>query len=69
MDCFKAMSFAAHATLELKQLNYDTFWIENAPYIPSTFDGDVFFELPCVDNPNGHLHWMQKTNRKYDNHF
>jgi hypothetical protein len=50
------MSFAPHATLELKELNYDTFWIENAPYIPSIFYGDVFFELRRVDNPNGHLH-------------
>jgi hypothetical protein len=54
MDCFKAMSSAPNATLELKELNYDKFWIENVPNIPSTFDGDVFFELPSVDNPNGH---------------
>jgi hypothetical protein len=41
--------------LELKELNFDTLWIQNAPNIPSTFDGDVFFELPLVDDPNGHL--------------
>jgi hypothetical protein len=55
MECLKAMCFALHAILELKELNNDTLWIENAPSIPSTFDGDVFFELPLVDNPNGHL--------------
>jgi hypothetical protein len=43
MECLKAMSFALHATLELKVLNYDTLWIENILNIPSTFDGDVFF--------------------------
>jgi hypothetical protein len=55
VECLKAMSFTLHATLELRELNYETFWIENAPSIPSTFGGDVFFELPLVDNPNGHL--------------
>ncbi len=50
MDFLKVMSFAPHATLELKELNYNTFWIENAPNIPSTFGGDVFFELHSVDN-------------------
>jgi hypothetical protein len=55
VECLKVMSFALHATLELRYLNYDTLWIENVPNIPSTFDGDVFFELPLVDNPNGHL--------------
>jgi hypothetical protein len=53
LECFKAMSFALHATLELKKMNYDTLWIENAPSIPSIFYGDVFYELP-IDNPNGH---------------
>jgi hypothetical protein len=53
MECLNAMTFALRATLELRELNYDTLWIENVPNIPSTFDGDVFFELPLVDNPNG----------------
>jgi hypothetical protein len=55
MECLKAMPFAPHATLELTKLNHDAFWIENVFSIPSTFDGDVFFELPLVDNPNGHF--------------
>jgi hypothetical protein len=50
VDCLKAMSFAPHATLKLRKLNYDTFKIENVLSIPSTFDGDVFFELPPIDN-------------------
>jgi len=54
MECLKAMSFALHATLELRELSYDTLWIENALNIPSTFDGDVLFELPLLHNPNGH---------------
>jgi hypothetical protein len=54
MECLKAMSFALHATSELKVLNYDIIWIENTFNIPSTFDGDVFFELPLVHNANGH---------------
>jgi hypothetical protein len=54
MEGLKAMSFALHATLELKVLNYDTLWIENTLNIPSTFDGGLIFELPLVHNPNGH---------------
>ncbi len=40
VECLKTMYFALHATLELKELDYDTLWSENAPNIPSTFDGD-----------------------------
>jgi hypothetical protein len=54
-DYLKAMSFAPHATLKLKKLNYDTFKIENVPSIPSTFDGDVPFELPPIDNLHNHF--------------
>jgi hypothetical protein len=55
VDCLKAMSFAPHATLKLKKLNYDTFKIENVPSIPCTFDGDVPFELPQIDNLHNHF--------------
>jgi hypothetical protein len=48
MECLKVMSFALHATLELRELNYDTLWIENALNIPSTFDGDVFLNSPLL---------------------
>jgi hypothetical protein len=54
----KAMSFAPHATFELKKLNYDTLRIENIPCIPSTFNGDVLFELPLVNNIDGHSNQM-----------
>jgi len=40
------MSFSLHATLELKELDYDTLWIENATNIPSTFDGGVSLNSP-----------------------
>jgi hypothetical protein len=49
------MFFAPHATFELKEVNYNTFCIKNVPCIPSTFDGDVLFELPPINNPNGHF--------------
>jgi hypothetical protein len=46
MEGLKAMSFALHATLGLKVLNYDTLWIENILNIPSTFDGDLILNSP-----------------------
>jgi hypothetical protein len=69
VDYFKLMSFASHATFELKEVNYNTFHIKNVPCIPSTFDGDVLFELPPINNPNGHFGQMQGMDRKHDDHF
>ncbi len=44
VDCFRAMSFVAHASSKLRDLNYDNFRIENVRCIPTTFN-DVLFEL------------------------
>jgi len=63
------MSFAPHATFELNEVNYNTFHIKNVPYIPSTFDGDVLFDFPPINNPNGHFGQMQGMDRKHDGHF
>jgi hypothetical protein len=52
------MSIAPRATFELKELNNDTLRIENVPCIPSTFNGDVVFELQLVNNINGHSNQM-----------
>lgn len=52
---FKSVSFAPRATSKLKKFNYDTICIENVPYIPSTFNGDVIFELPLINNINDHF--------------
>jgi hypothetical protein len=68
VDCFKLMSFAHHATSELKQVNYDTFWIKNAPYILVTFDVDVIFELPQINNLDGHYSQMKGMDKKYNDH-
>jgi hypothetical protein len=46
MDCFKAMSLAAHASSKLLDLNYDGFCIEIVPCISTTFNGDVLLEFP-----------------------
>jgi hypothetical protein len=63
------MFFAPHATFELKEVSFDTFCIKNVPCIPTTFDGDVLFELPTINNPDGHFGQMQGMDRKYDDHF
>jgi len=40
------MSFVTHVSFKLRYLNNDNFRIEIIPYIPTTFNGDVLFELP-----------------------
>jgi hypothetical protein len=55
VDCLKTMSFITHANFELRDLNYDNFHIEIVPYILTTFNGDVLFELPPFVSPNGHF--------------
>jgi hypothetical protein len=62
------MSFAAHFSSKLKDLNYDNFHIENVRYILTTFNGDVLFELHPVVHLNGHDGQMQGMDRKYDGH-
>ncbi len=63
------MYFAPHATFELREVNYNTLHIKNVPYIPRTFDGDVLFEPPLVNNPDGHFGQMQGMDKKYDSQF
>ncbi len=53
---------------KLKDLNYDSFCIEIVPYIPTTFHGDVLFELPPLIHFDGHYSWMQGMDRKHDGH-
>jgi hypothetical protein len=48
VDCFRALSFATHASFKLKDLNYDNFHIENNRCISTTFNGDVLFEFPPI---------------------
>jgi hypothetical protein len=46
VDYFRAMSFVAYVSSELRDLNYDKFRIENVRCIRTTFNGGVLFELP-----------------------
>jgi hypothetical protein len=48
VDYFQGMSFVAHVSSKLKDLNYDNFRIENFCCIPTTFNGDVLFEIPPI---------------------
>jgi hypothetical protein len=41
IDYLWAMSFATHASFELRDLNYDNFCIENVHCILTKFNGDV----------------------------
>ncbi len=57
------MSFAPHATFELRKVNYNTFHIKNVPYILVTFDVDVLFELPPINNLDGHYSQMKRMDK------
>jgi hypothetical protein len=49
---FMIMSFVAYTNFKLRDLNCDSFHIEIVPSIPTTFNGDVLFELPPLISPN-----------------
>ncbi len=51
IDCFNAMSFAAHVSSKFKDLNYDKFHIENVHCIPTTSINDVLFNYPLLSIP------------------
>jgi hypothetical protein len=54
LDYLMAMSFALHASSELRDLKYDKFFIDNIHCISTTFNGDVLFKLPLIVSLNGH---------------
>jgi hypothetical protein len=68
MDYFRVMYFAPYATLELKELNYNTLWIKNVPSIIFAFDVDILFEFPFIDNSQGHFGYMQGMDKRYSGH-
>ncbi len=68
VECLKAMSLIAHASSKLRDLNYNSFCIEIVPCIPTTFNGDVLFELPPLVSLDGHSNQMQGMDRKHDGH-
>jgi len=68
VDYLKTMSLATHVNSEFKDLNYDKFHIRNVYYILTTFNGDVLFKLPSIDNLNNHFGHMQGMDMKHDDH-
>jgi hypothetical protein len=50
-----------------KTLDFDTFDIQRVKFLPSTFNGDVLFELPPVDM-SGPFHMMHGMDKRHDGH-
>ncbi len=61
VDLLKVMSLTPHACYELKSLNYKAITIEFVNYLPTKFNGDMFFELPPIhwDKPNNCKVWIE----------
>ncbi len=55
VNSLKATSFTPHAYFELKSLAYGAIIIKFENCLPKKFNGDVLFELPCVNHPLGHF--------------
>jgi hypothetical protein len=66
--CTQIILLAAHARFELKELNYDKFFIENLQCIPTPSNGDVLFEYALVVNFDGQYGEMQGMDKKHDGH-
>jgi hypothetical protein len=50
-----------------KTLYFDTLDIQRVKFLPSTFNGDVLFELPLVDT-SGPFHMMHGMDKRHDGH-
>ena len=50
-----------------KTLDFDTLDIQRVKFLPPTFNGDVFFELPTVDK-SGSFHMMHGMDKRHDGH-
>ncbi len=68
VDYLKAMSFIGHANSKLRDFNYHCVCIQIVPCILTTFNGDVFFELPPLVSLDNHSSQMQGMDRKHDCH-
>jgi hypothetical protein len=53
---------------ELQNLDYDKIPFQKVQFLPTTFDGDVLFELPLIIPPPHMPLQMQGMDRKYDGH-
>jgi hypothetical protein len=50
-----------------KTLDFDTLDFQRVKFLPSTFNGDVLFELPPVDT-SGPFHMMHGMDKRHDGH-
>jgi hypothetical protein len=50
-----------------KTLDFDTLDIQRVKFLPSTFNGDVLFELPPIDT-SGPFHMMHGMDKRHDGH-
>jgi len=68
IDSIKVTSLTLQAYYELKSLDYEVITIEFMDYLPTKFNGDIFFELPPICHPLGQLEQLQGMDKKFDGH-
>ncbi len=67
-DCLFTMSVTRHAFNELCNLYYDKIAIQIISFLPTTFNGDILFEMPLLSPSNPSSSQMQGMDIRYDGH-
>jgi len=62
------MSVPRHASNKLHNLDYNKIIILTVLFLPTTFNGEIMFEVPPLFPSNPSLMQMQGIDRKYDGH-
>jgi hypothetical protein len=70
VDSLKRLRVSKEARNTFWSLNYDSLDIQRVQFLPTTFDGDVFFELPTIDMSTLHFHTklIQGMDKRHDGH-
>jgi hypothetical protein len=67
VDSLKRIRASKGVRNVFKTLDFDTLDIQRVKFLPPTFNGDVFFELPPVDT-SGPFHMMHGMDKRHDGH-
>jgi hypothetical protein len=67
VDSLKKIQASKGVRNVFKTLDFDSLDIQRVKFLPSTFNGDVLFELPPV-NTSGPFHMMHGVDKRHDGH-
>ncbi len=67
-DYLFTMLVTRHAFNELCNIDYEKIAIQIISFLPTTFNGDILFEMPLLSPSNPSSSQMQGTDIRYDGH-